>query len=245
MSGEFRRIRALYYGMICRDRRAARPVWAAAQIGQRMGRYDHRPDLRPCRDDGRPFHARQRRLLRRKLSFPADRSRPAPAISAGRRVDRFTEAVDVMPTLLDLLGQDPPAYLDGASLDAVPRKETPPDWRDVGALGVRLPGRSQKARRDQHFGLKPQQCNLAVFRTRRIQIRAFRWRAAAAFVRSARRSGRVAQPAPPILLTSRSARNFAERMLAWRAEHLDQSLALISTDRIRRGGQPAPPCRCV
>ena len=34
--------------------------------------------------------------------------------TAGPEVDRFTEAVDIMPTLLDLLGEEPPAISTAA-----------------------------------------------------------------------------------------------------------------------------------
>ena len=36
--------------------------------------------------------------------------------TGGRQVDAFTEAVDIMPTLLDLAGGDIPPHLDGHSL---------------------------------------------------------------------------------------------------------------------------------
>ena len=66
---------------------------------------------------------------------------PGHAAAAGRVVDAFTEAVDVLPTLADLLGQEVPAQCDGMSL--LPFLDgTPPehwrtsthwewDWRDM------------------------------------------------------------------------------------------------------------------
>ncbi|MEM8552059.1 MAG: sulfatase-like hydrolase/transferase [Pseudomonadota bacterium] len=49
--------------------------------------------------------------------------------TAGRRVDAYTESVDVMPTILEWLGADPIA-LDGRSLAPFLAGQTPTDWRD-------------------------------------------------------------------------------------------------------------------
>ncbi len=74
----FRRIRALYYGMISEVDAQLGRIWQSVKASGALGRHRHRADLRPCRDDGRPFHAGQGRLLRRKFSYPADHPRPAP-----------------------------------------------------------------------------------------------------------------------------------------------------------------------
>src|SRR3989442_12625403 len=41
---------------------------------------------------------------------------PRHTTAAGGSVDRFTEAVDILPTLIDLLGESPAPHLDGYSL---------------------------------------------------------------------------------------------------------------------------------
>jgi len=46
-------------------------------------------------------------------------------------VDRFTESVDVMPTVLEALGLGVPVQCDGAALTPWIRGETPPAWRDA------------------------------------------------------------------------------------------------------------------
>mgnify|MGYP003393293007 CR=1 FL=1 len=47
----------------------------------------------------------------------------------GRVVDRFTEAVDVMPTILEWLGLDVPPACDGRSLMPFLAGQAPADWR--------------------------------------------------------------------------------------------------------------------
>ena len=53
-----------------------------------------------------------------------------PDFEPGRVVDQFTEAVDIMPTLLDLCGLPVPHQCDGRSLVPLLAGETPEDWRE-------------------------------------------------------------------------------------------------------------------
>ena len=50
-------------------------------------------------------------------------------ISRGQRVDHFTEAVDIMPTILDCLSLAIPAQCDGESLKSFLEGRPPPQWR--------------------------------------------------------------------------------------------------------------------
>lgn len=52
-----------------------------------------------------------------------------PAGARGRRVERFTEHVDLMPTVLEALGLEVPLQCDGASLLPFLLGEEPPRWR--------------------------------------------------------------------------------------------------------------------
>ncbi|HEX2116195.1 MAG TPA: alkaline phosphatase family protein [Alphaproteobacteria bacterium] len=54
----------------------------------------------------------------------------APGGTRGRVVNSFTEAVDLMPTILDLAGRAIPVQCDGASLAPWLRGETPRRWRE-------------------------------------------------------------------------------------------------------------------
>jgi arylsulfatase A-like enzyme len=56
---------------------------------------------------------------------------PTHNATHGRVVDAFTEAVDLMPTILDWLGVEIPAACDGVSLLPWLRGETPAAWRDA------------------------------------------------------------------------------------------------------------------
>ena len=149
--------------------------------------------------------------------------------AAGRKVDAFTEAVDILPTTLDLIGATVPApsrrplarsRSSTADADGLARRR---------ALGVRLPLDRRTARPRTHFGIGSRQCNLAVIRDETLQIRAFRRRPAAGAVRSRTRSRtrRATSPSDPAYRVARL--EMAERLLAWRAEHLDQSLALSAS----------------
>jgi arylsulfatase A-like enzyme len=57
--------------------------------------------------------------------------RPESKATRGTTVDRFTENVDVMPTLLDWMGLEPlPVQCDGRSLLPWLQGDSPTDWRD-------------------------------------------------------------------------------------------------------------------
>jgi len=81
----------------------------------------------------------------------------------GHRVDAFTEAVDVVPTILEQIGVPVPPQLDGESLAPFLRGEQPEAWRtaafweydfrDVRDFGA-----------ERALNLKPDQCALAVLR---------------------------------------------------------------------------------
>lgn len=91
---------------------------------------------------------------------------PAANGSGGRVVEDFTEAVDVMPTLLDWLGLEPSAQCDGLSLLPFCRGETPPAWRQEAHWEFDFRHRVDELAR---WGLRltPDQCALSVIRGRR------------------------------------------------------------------------------
>ena len=148
----------------------------------------------------------------------------SPGSARGTTVDRFSEAVDLMPTVIELLGGKPPAHLDGRSLTPFLDGDEPEDWRM--AAHWEFDFRSISSGPDnQPFRLRPQQCNLSVVRTDAYKYVHF--------------GGGL----PPVLFDLRNDPDelhnraqdtafkeirleMAERLLAWRAEHLDQSLAL-------------------
>jgi arylsulfatase A-like enzyme len=84
----------------------------------------------------------------------------------GQQIGLFTEAIDVMPTLLDRLGLEIPPQLDGRSLAPLLAGRTPADWRQEAHWEYDF--------RDLHtpavqsaLGLDPEECLLTVSRGER------------------------------------------------------------------------------
>jgi arylsulfatase A-like enzyme len=221
---EFRQIRATYYGMISEVDTQLGRVWAAVKS---HGAWDDTIVILTS------DHAEMMgdHLMLGKGGF-FDGSYHIPLIvrdprqrkTSGRKVDAFTEAVDILPTVLDLAGSGIPRHLDGHSLAPFLDGTGSANWRDAAHWEFDFRTIS-KQKAETHFGVGPRQCNLAVVRTEKFKYVHF--------------GGGL----PPVLfdLTDdpdetrnvagdpayRSARlDMAERLLAWRAEHLDQSLAL-------------------
>lgn len=221
---EIRQIRATYYGMISQvDDQIGRIVAYLKATGE----YDHTLIVFTC-DHGEMlgdhwmwgkegyFHkAYHIPLIIRDPRRVADAAR-------GRVVEAFSEAVDLMPTILEWLGLDVPAQCDGRSLLPFLEGETPPDWRqevhweydfrDVVRQGP-----------ETALGLTSDQCCLAVIRDRQYQYVHF-------------------AGLPPLLFDLRSdphqTRNlagdparqggllhYAQTMLSWRMAHAERVLA--------------------
>ncbi len=143
----------------------------------------------------------------------------------GGRVTAFTEAVDVMPTLLEGVGARREGPADGRSLGPFLRGETPPDWRreahwefdfrDVAG------GKAQAA-----LGVDLDDCSLAVIRDERYKYVHFAGLPPLLFDlqedpdelhNRAEDAGYLA-----VRLT------MAEKLLAWRSRHLDRQLTGIA-----------------
>jgi arylsulfatase A-like enzyme len=92
--------------------------------------------------------------------------RAAAAAGRGRVVDAVTEAVDVMPTILEWIGAEVPLQADGWSLRwAIEGQDVPPHWRDAAHMewDFRNPSRLLAERR---WGLPSAHCVLTVLRSR-------------------------------------------------------------------------------
>ncbi|WP_417770918.1 alkaline phosphatase family protein [Stappia sp.] len=147
-----------------------------------------------------------------------DPRRPA---GHGRKVSAFTESVDVMPSVLEAIGAECPNWLDGAPLTPFLEGGAPAEWRDAvhweydfrevatreaeEGLGVPLDASAMSVIRDEdvkyvHFaGLPPLLFDLAAdpHETRNV----------------------ADDPAYTSLRL-----HYAEKMLSWRARHLDRRL---------------------
>ena len=89
----------------------------------------------------------------------------APKAARGRRIDAFTESVDLMPTLLDWLGLETPHEANGHSLAPWLAGQPPAAWRDYvfWEFDFRTPHTQQL---EAQLGLTSDQCTLNVIRDR-------------------------------------------------------------------------------
>jgi arylsulfatase A-like enzyme len=150
-----------------------------------------------------------------------------PRRGRGRRtvVRRFTEHVDVLPTLLELLGADAPLQCDGRSLVPFIDGDDPSAWRDE--VHWEYDFREPASRSlERLFDVTIEECSLAVLRDAHGKYVHF--------------TGYPAFPpvffdldADPGELDNRAGDaacaatvlEYAQRMLAWRGRHLDRTLA--------------------
>lgn len=142
----------------------------------------------------------------------------------GTQVDAFTSAVDVMPTLLDLAGAPAPAWLDGRPLTPFLDGQSP-SWRE--AAFWEFDFRTVSSRRaESWFGLESWQCNLAVVRTETAKYVHFGGGLQPLLFDLAQDPGETRDLSDdPACQTLR--REMAERLLEWRAAHLDRSLSMV------------------
>ena len=89
-----------------------------------------------------------------------------PGVRGGRRVSAFTEAVDVMPTILEWLGAELPPRRDGHSLLGFCRGEAPVSWRQAAHWEGDFRGFEPDGIAEA-LGLAPHECGFAVARSAR------------------------------------------------------------------------------
>lgn len=221
-----RQLRATYYGMV-------------AELDAQLGRlFGHLKETGAYDDTLIVFtsdHGEQLgdHYLTNKYGF-YDESAHVPLIvklpralangEAGSTVDAFTESVDLMPTLLEIVGREVPVACDGCSLLPLIHGEVPAGWRteahwefDFREIGTQ--------RAETWLGLHPDQCALAV-------------------IRDAKRKYVHFTALPPLFfdleedpdqirnLADDPARQgevlaYAQKMLSWRMNHDDRTLANI------------------
>jgi len=220
---ELRQLRATYYGMITQvDDQIGRIVAHLKATGE----YDNTLIIFTC-DHGEmlgdhwmwgkagyfdeAFHIP---LIIRDPRKAADDGR-------GRVVAEFTEAVDLMPTILDWLGLEPPFQCDGRSLLPFAAGRSPADWRrevhwefdfsDIVSLDP-----------EEALGLDSDQCTLSVIRGPRYKYVHFTT-LPPLFFDLEKDPGQFSNLAAnpdymPLVL------EHAQRLLSWRMEHNDRTL---------------------
>jgi arylsulfatase A-like enzyme len=90
--------------------------------------------------------------------------------AAGRMVDSFTSHVDLTPTILDWLGLDIPAAMDGRPLGPLLDAPAPPDWRDHAVLELDYGDLETATAWQRRLNLPPERCNLTVIREDRWKL---------------------------------------------------------------------------
>jgi len=147
-----------------------------------------------------------------------------PRRTGGRRVDAFSESVDLMPSMIELAGGAPPGHLDGRSLVPFIDGRTPSFWRD--AAHWEYDFREVETGAAQEFlGLGLDTCSLAVIRDERVKYVHFAGLKPLLFDLSDDPDELVDRAGDPAYAALRL--DCAERLLAWRARHLDRTLTGI------------------
>jgi arylsulfatase A-like enzyme len=236
---DLRRIRALYYGMISEVDAQLGRIWQSVKAADAWDdtivvlTSDHAEMM------GDHFMLGKGGFFDGSFHIPLIIRNPRRLTAAGACVDRFTEAVDIAPTLLDLLGEETPPHLDGQSLKPFLDAREPDSWRE--AAHWEFDFRSvADGHAERHFGIGPRQCNLAVIRTKEFKYVHFGGGLPPLlFDLENDRDELTNVAADPTYLRVRL--ELAERLLAWRAEHLDQSLALAELTEDGVAGHVAGP----
>jgi arylsulfatase A-like enzyme len=220
----FRQIRAIYYGMI-------------SEVDAQLGRVFQSVKARGAWDDTIVIltsdHAEMmgdHHLLGKGGFFegsyhiPLVVRDPGRRESAGSTVDAFTEAVDIVPTTLDLLGSTAPGHLDGRSLVPFLDGGLPKKWRD--AAHWEFDFRSiADGTVERKAGIGSRQCSMAAIRDERFKYVHFAGGLPAVMFDMERDPGETVNVADhPDYRVARI--EMAERLLTWRAEHLDEALSL-------------------
>ncbi len=219
---DFDRIRATYYGMIAEvDAQFGRIVSALRDSGEwdktiviftsdhaeMMG--DHWSLGKGGYHDG-SYH------------IPLVVRDPATAAAAGRQVDRFTSAADILPTLLERLGLSARNHQDGRSLMPFLAGEAPKDWRDAAFFEFDFRD-VVEGTREAALGLRSNQCNLSVLRDEAFKYVHFTGLPPLLFDLAADPMELRNVADDPAYLAVRL--RYAEKLLSLRAAHLDQTLA--------------------
>lgn len=156
---------------------------------------------------------------------------PTRSTVHGQSITNFTEAVDVMPTLIDLAGGSVPDHLDGRSLRCAVETGKLENWRQSAHWEYDFRDVSSNAA-EQYFGLPSQLCNLSVLRGERYKYVHCAGLPPLLFDLHQHPDESVNVVDDPAYAAVRIA--CSEELLCWRAEHLDQSLAL---SKLSPGGE--------
>lgn len=242
-----RQIRATYYAMISQvDDQIGRLIAYLKETGE----YDQTLIIFTCDHaemGGDHYTWGKETYFEQCFHIPLiirDPSKTADA-ARGRTVDHFTESVDIVPTILDWLGQDIPAQCDGHSLLSFVQGETPAYWRDAVHYEIDFRTSPNLTRLDaeKNLGLAPDDCYFAVIRDDQYKYIHF-------------------ATLPPLLFDMQNdpyemhnlaehpehsgvMLRYAQKMLSWRMRYADRTLANfhLSSDGVIDGRRRSPLSR--
>jgi len=220
---EIRQMRATYYGLISEvDHHLGRMVEHLKATGEYdrtliIVTSDHAEMLGEHHAWGKEIYFDQAFRLPLVIRDPR---RTADA-ARGSRVDAFTEAVDIMPTILDWLGRPVPRACDGRTLLPLIEGGTPQDWRDTVFFehDFRTVA-TQKA--ETTLGISSDQCSYAAVRDRHYKYVHFAALPPLLFdmVNDPHETQNLADR-PEMAATVLA---YAQKMLDWRLSHADRTL---------------------
>ncbi|NRB18414.1 MAG: alkaline phosphatase family protein [Rhodobacteraceae bacterium] len=228
-----RQLRATYYGLISEvDHHLGRLIGYLKETGQYDSTLivftsDHGEQLWDHGVLGKEHFYDQ------SYHIPLIIKQPGSDMARGRVVTEFTEAIDLMSTVLDVIEQEIPPQCDGHSLRPFLQGETPGNWRTE--VCWELDFRDNKhGIAQQELGLGAQDCSLCVIRDARFKYVHFGALPPLFFdlVNDPDELHNLAgDPAyAPQILT------YAQKMLSWRLAHADRTLTglYLSADGPKR-----------
>ncbi|MBS36575.1 MAG: sulfatase [Thiotrichales bacterium] len=141
--------------------------------------------------------------------------------SCGVQIDAFTEGVDVLPTILDCLGLEIPAAVDGRSLRSFLQGVRPERWRTAAHWELDFRNYGQPPDRPP-MGLARHECNFSVLRGERYKLVQFAALPPLLFDLETDPGEFVNLAVDPACQTVLL--GLTQEMLSWRMRHADQSL---------------------
>lgn len=222
---DLKQLKATYFGMVSEvDHQIGRLLAHLRELGQ----YDDTLIV-VTSDHGEQLG--DHRLIGKEAYFDASfqvplviRAPGVPSEARGRQVDAFTEAIDLMPTILDLVGAEIPLQCDGASLRPFLFGETPSHWRaevhweyDFRDVGGAAP--------EKALGIGLDECTLNVIRDRRYKYVHFT-ALPPLFFDLEKDPDELTSLAEDPAYTGLVLR-YAQRMLSWRMRHDERTLTGI------------------
>lgn len=95
---------------------------------------------------------------------------PAQSAQHGTQVDAMVEAVDIAPTLLDLIGAEIPRAMNGASLRPFLEGRSPAEWRDHAFMELDISEPDHDTIWQRELGLSLREANLSILRERKFKL---------------------------------------------------------------------------